>query len=416
MLRPVCMGLLFALLAGPAAAENWPAWRGPNRNGHSGETEVPTVWSKTENVRWKAKLPMAGNSTPIIWENRIFLTQCLDKGGHKRALICFDRKDGSELWRKVVDYKENEPTHKTNPYCSASPLTDGKRVIISHGSAGMFCYDFDGNEKWKVDLGRLYHIWGNASSPIFYGDLVILWCGPGERQFLLAVNKETGKEVWKTNIPGGNNGKDRSNWLGSWSTPIIITVNERDEMIVPISKQVKAFDPKTGKELWSCDGLGPLVYTSAVASKDGIVVAMAGYGGAALAVKAGGNGDVTKTHRLWLHKQRNPQRIGSGVVVGQHLYMLSTPGQAQCFELQTGNEVWKRKKVGDDQNWSNMVVVGDTIYVVNTGGDCFLFDASPKFALKGTNSIGELVRGSIAISNGELFIRSYNHLWCIAED
>ncbi len=406
--------LVQLVVAGCLWAENWPGWRGPRGNGHSAEKNVPVQWGPEKNTRWKVKLPMGGNSSPVVWENQIFLTQALDRGGHKRALLCFDRKNGKELWRKVVTYQPDDPTHKTNPYCSPTPVTDGERVIVNHGSAGMYCYDMKGNELWKVDLGKLSHVWGYASSPILYADLAILWCGPCEGQYLLAVNKETGKEVWRHDEPGGQFGKKE--YYGSWSTPIIVHVDGHDELVLSASYKVKGFDPKTGKELWHCDGLKALVYTSAVASEDGIIVAMGGYGSPALAVRAGGKGDVTKTHRLWHHTKRNPQRIGSGAVVGDHLYILSSPGQAQCFELKTGKEIWGGKRLGNDQNWSSMVVINDKLYVVNTGGDCFVLKASPEFEQIAVNQLNEMVRGSIAVSDGELFIRSYQHLWCIGDN
>src|SRR5262249_6725283 len=145
---------------------------------------------------WKITLPDAGNSTPIVWGDRIFITQATDKG-RRRCVLCFGRADGKLLWQKQTVFRDLEPTHETNPYCSASAVTDGERVIAGLGSAGMVCYDFHGNELWRKDLGKLHHVWGNASSPILYHDLAILWCGPGKRQFLLAVDKNTGKTIWE---------------------------------------------------------------------------------------------------------------------------------------------------------------------------------------------------------------------------
>src|SRR5262249_22117937 len=155
---------------------------------------------------------------------------------------------------------------------------------------------------------------------------------------LLAVNKKTGETVWETPIPGGKYGTKDEGWLGSWCTPILIKVDDHDEMIVGVPEKLKGFDPKTGKELWSCGGLGELVYTSPVAG-NGVIVMMSGFHGPALAVKTGGKGDVTDTHRLWLHKTRNPQRIGSPVVVGDHVYILNDSGEPTCYELKTGKEV-----------------------------------------------------------------------------
>src|ERR1700722_256561 len=184
---------LFCSVASPAA--NWPAWRGPQGNGICEEKNLPTHWSATENVKWRVALPEPGNSTPVVWGDRIFLTQAV---GDRRTLMCFQRADGKLLWQAGVTTAEKEPTHQANPYCSGSPVTDGERVIVSFASDGLFCYDFDGKELWKrTDLGRAIHIWGNASSPVIYGGLCFLNFGPGETNYLLAVDKKTGRTIWK---------------------------------------------------------------------------------------------------------------------------------------------------------------------------------------------------------------------------
>ncbi|HZZ76865.1 MAG TPA: PQQ-binding-like beta-propeller repeat protein [Gemmataceae bacterium] len=407
-----------------AAADNWPAWRGPTGQGQSSEKSLPIKWSAKDNVRWKVALPDTGSSTPVIWGDRIFVTQASDKtwppkaaGGlavaKKRSLFCFDRADGKVVWQKDVIYPELEATHPTNPYCSASPVTDGERIVVSFGSAGMYCYDFKGSELWKRDLGKLEHIWGNASSPILYKDLAILWAGPGDRQFLIAVNKKTGEKVWHHDEPGGADGlKKGSAWIGSWSTPVIANVDGKDQLILSVPKKLKGFDPATGKELWSCDGLGNLAYTSPLVA-NGIAVAMSGYHGPALAVKLGGTGDITKD-RLWHHTKGIPQRIGSGVIVGEHLYMLSENGTPQCFEIKTGHEVWKAERAPEGA-WGSMVHADGKLYIAGRNGTTMIFAASPKYELLATNKLGEHTDSSIAISNGELFIRTYKNLWCIGK-
>lgn len=416
--------VLFLWLMWPARAADWPAWRGPQGDGHAPETDLPLKWSASENVRWKVPLPDEGNSTPIVWGDRVFVTQASEKidwppaGGagpasaYRRAVICFDRADGKELWKKEIVYKEKESTHSTNPFCSASPVTDGERVIASHGSAGMVCYDFSGKELWRKDVGKLEHIWGNASSPVLYGDLVILWCGPGERQFLLAVKKTTGATVWEHKVPGGEYGKKPSDWLGSWSTPIVARVGAHDELVVGVPGKLKGFDPQTGEELWSCSGLGKLSYTSPVYA-GGVFVAFSGYHGPALAVKAGGRGDVTDTHRLWHHTGKVPQRIGSPVVVAGHVYLFNEIGLVQCFELKTGKDLWDKERLAG-KSWSSLVAAGNRLYVTTQEGDTYVLAASPRFEQIAKNSIGEHVLSSLAVSNGELFIRSYKHLWCIS--
>jgi outer membrane protein assembly factor BamB len=362
-------------------------------------------------------LPERGNSTPIVWDQRIFITQAEE---NRRTVRCFNRDDGKLLWQSGVTYAEKEVTHETNPQCSASPVTDGERVIVSFGSAGLYCYDLSGKETWHRDLGRQAHIWGNGASPIIHGELCILNFGPGERTFLIAVNKKTGQTVWQVNEPGGSFGEskpgEKPDWVGSWCTPVIINENGREEMIMSWPKRVAAYNPQTGKELWTCGGLNPLVYTSPLYA-DGTVVAMGGFGGMALAVKAGGNGDVTETHRLW-HHPKTKQRIGSGVIDEGHIYILNDPGVAECFELKTGKLIWEERLAGpgpDNSSWSSMVVADGRLYVINHSGDTFVLKAAPMFQRLVTNSLGESDNASLALSNGDIFIRTHKALWCIAE-
>jgi outer membrane protein assembly factor BamB len=418
------------LVAFSASAANWPAWRGANGDGISTEKNLPVKWSKDENVRWRVPLPEAGNSTPIVWGERIFVTQPV---GERRTLMCLARADGKLLWQVGVATKEKEPTHGTNPYCSASPVTDGERVIVSFASDGLYCYDFTGKELWKrTDLGRQIHIWGNAASPVIYKDLCFLNFGPGETTYLIAVDKKTGKTVWKNEEPGGDSGlppaapkdapKDapgekkpaaRDKWLGSWTTPPIIKEAAGDSLIMSWPGRVCSLDPATGKERWTCEGLNPLVYTSPLHA-DGIVVAMGGFGGKALAVRTGGSGDVTTANRLWL--QGSPQRIGSGVIHEKHIYIHNDPGTAMCIELETGKPLWTERltsPAATGANWSSVLLADGKCYTITQGGACFVFKASPTFELLSTNLLGERSNSSIVPSNGDLLIRTHKALWCI---
>jgi outer membrane protein assembly factor BamB len=205
------------LMAVLLLAGNWPAWRGPSGLGVSDEKNLPTKWDAKTNVKWRVALPERGNSTPVIWGERIFLTQPV---GERRTLMCLQKSDGKLLWQQGVTTAEKEPTHGTNPYCSASPVTDGERVIASFASDGLFCYDFNGKELWRrTDLGRQIHIWGNGASPVIHGDLCFLNFGPGETTYLLAVDKRTGKTVWKHDEPTG---ATKASYVGSWSTPVLM--------------------------------------------------------------------------------------------------------------------------------------------------------------------------------------------------
>ena len=414
-----CLLILSSLLSLLSAqAANWPMWRGPNGDGTTSETGLPEKWSQTENVVWKVELPDRGNSTPVVWGDKVFITQAVEKIG-KRLLLCFDRKSGKQLWKAGTTYKEPELTHATNPYCAASPATNGERIVVFHASAGVFCYDINGQELWKrTDLGKQHHIWGNGTSPVIAGERVFLNFGPGAKTTLYAFDLKTGKTLWQHDEPGGDSGESgNKNWLGSWADPIFRKVGNRDELIISYPGRVAAFDSAAGNQLWTCDGLNNLVYNSPLMTPDNVVIAFGGYGGKGVAIKAGGSGDVTEK-RLW-HLPKVSQRIGSGVIHEGNHYILSDGGIAECRNLETGKLVYTERLKGPGptgQNWSSLVLSADgKCYAANQGGDCFVFKASPTFELISTNSLGEKIIGSIAVSDRQLFIRGHKHLWCIGQ-
>lgn len=405
MLRAALM-LVVGILLIPAAAvaDDWPAWRGPTGQGFCEEKHVPLKWSGEDNVQWKTPLAHQGNSTPIVWGQRVFLTQA-NKGGTVRSLLCFARNDGKLLWQKDVSYADKERNWNQSWYANASPVTDGERVVVSFASAGMYCYDFDGKLLWKrTDLGKWEHAFGSGSSPVIYSDLAILWCGPDEsagRNVLLAVDKKSGKTVW-----------EHTEKVGSWGTPLITKVGARDQLLLGMSTHLKGFDPKSGKELWHCDGLTSYAYTSALFGND-VAVSMSGYGGAALAVKLGGTGDITK-NRLWRHP-KNVQRVGSGMIVGEHVFMVDEDVTPRCYELATGKEIWNQERRPDSTTWGSMVHAEGRLYVLLRNGETLVLAASPKYEVLAVNSLGPQLQtnSSLAISNSEVFIRTFGHLWCI---
>jgi outer membrane protein assembly factor BamB len=417
--RLLIPALLFAV-ACPIEAANWPGWRGRDGLGTCEETNLPLKWSVTENVRWKVPLPEPGNSTPAVWGDRIFVTQAV---GDQRLVICFSRADGRQLWRAGAKGVAKEPTHDTNPYCSASPATDGERVYAWFGSAGLYCFDMDGRQVWHRDLGEHRHEWGYASGPVIHGDLCFLNFGPGRRVYLLAVDRRTGADVWRNEIdpvevtlPRNDGfGSRPGGVVGSWSVPLIINYGGREELVMSYPEQVRSYDPKTGALLWFCRGLNPLIYSSTIFGQ-GVVVAMGGYSGSTVAVKAGGSGDVTDSHRLW-HIAKDAGRIGSGVIKDGHIYILNTPGVAQCIELQSGKVVWQERLQGSGAvsgSWSSMVLAGDRIYVLNQNSDSIVLRAAPRFEVLGVNPLGDgRTNASIVPSNGQFFIRTHKHLWCI---
>lgn len=400
-----------------AAAEDWPQWRGPRGDGTSGEHNLPIRWGVDENVAWKIPLVEPGNSTPVVWQDRIFVTQPVAKQ-QRRTLLCLNRGDGRLLWEAGTEWDGEDPTHGTNPFCSSSPVTDGKRVITWHGSAGLFCYDLEGRELWRRDLGTQKHIWGYGSSPVIHGELCYLNFGPGERSFLIALDCQTGETVWQHDEPINTAGTAEAkfanaDFYGSWSTPVIRTVAGREQLIVSFPFRVRGFDPQTGSPLWSGEGINALVYTSPLIVDD-LIVAMGGYNGMTVTLRLG---QGPEPDRLWRHA-KTKQRIGSGAIHDGHIYIHNDPGIAECFNLQTGELVWEQRLVGPSgktTNWSSVMIAGGIGYTINQGGDCFVFRASPKFELLSTNSLDESSNSSIVPSQGQLLIRTHEHLWCIGK-
>lgn len=418
--RSMIMAAAFSLAAtihASAVANDWPAFRGPGLTGVSDETRLPLTWSAEKNVRWKTRLPAPGNSSPVVSRDRVFVT-CATDQGERRGLYCFDRREGRLLWQRIVEFHESDPTHATNPYCGSSPATDAARVVVWHGSAGLHCYDYDGNLLWSRDLGTFHHIWGYGSSPVFYGDSILLNCGPGVRTFVTAIDRRTGETQWQVDEPGGDEGQEqpgqKPKWIGSWSTPLVTKVGGRDQILVSLPHHVQAYDPRDGKILWRCDGLGDLVYTS-VLVRDGMGVAMSGFHGPAIGFKLGGSGNVTETNRLWHVTTQNPQRIGSGVIIGEHIYMVNEPGLVQCLELETGKEVWK-DRLGGEKVWASIVAAEGRLYVTDEGGTTYVFAPNPeRLEVLAKNQIGEPTNSTLALSDGQIFLRTFEHLICIEE-
>ena len=399
------LSIAVSLVTTQVFAANWPAWRGPDGTGVSSEKSVPTVWSSSKNVHWKVALPGEGNSAPIVWNDRVFVTCAIDKG-KIRSLICFDRNSGKQLWDHKIPFPQKETTHRDNPFCSGSPATDGKHVYASFGSVGVLAYDFDGNFVWHNKLGKLTHVFGQATTPVLYKDLVIVHRGPGEPTHIVALNKTTGKVVWKTDQRAKNH-----NLYGSWSTPLIHRVGDHDELIVSMPEEIKGFDPNTGKELWRCTGLGTEVYTMPTIG-DNLVVGISGHNGPAMAVRPGGTGDVTKSHRLWV-TPRNAQRVGSAVIHNGYLYVSNATGIIECIVAKTGKLVWKERVGGT--LWGSMLLANGKLYVSNQQGEIFVFDSGPKFNLIAKNEMKEHMKAALSPSDGQLFIRTYKNLYCIGQ-
>ena len=398
------------LLAINVGAENWPNWRGPNANGATSEKNLPTDWSATNNVGWRVELPEPGNSSPIIWKDRVFVTQAI---GKQRAVICVDRRSGKELWRGGPVYDLPEKTMKdSNPYCAPSPVTDGQRVIAFFGSAGVYCFDFRGREIWRSDLGKIDHPFGVASSPLLAGDVGIVYVGPGNTNQLVALNKRTGKVAWRApalEASAEQAAKFQTNGppMGSWSTPVAIEYGPHKEVVMAFAHRFGGYNLRTGKLAWEHGGLGLQTYVNPLWI-DGMIIPISGTTATAFR---------PPNEVVWT-QPRGKFRFGNGVAAGKHLFYLAENGLAECWEKDTGKVLWQERLQGPGKKtttWSSLSMAGDKIYAPNQSGDVFVFAAQPTFKVFSTNSVAEPTNASLALGQGCVVMRTDKALWCFKQ-
>ena len=388
-------------------AKYWPRWRGPSGQGHVEGTGYPDTWSDTDNVVWKASVAGSGNSSPIVWGDRIFLTTARD-GGAKLSLLCFRRSDGELLWETFTPQKGVEHAHTKNGHASATPVTDGQKIYVSFGTHGLVAMDFDGKIVWHREVGRLDNYHGSAGSPLLYEDTVILYQdhrGTDETEsFVAAFQKDSGKTVWRT---------DRTATTG-WGTPVVIRTGERDELIVSSQKRVSAYDPGTGKELWSAAGNLFEVIPTPVVGHD-LVFCSSGRAGPTLAIRPGGSGDVTETHIAWKSPKGAPF-IPSGIIVGDYLYTINDiVSVVTAFEAKTGKVMFQgRLGTARKEGFSaSPVAVDGKVFWTNDEGETFVVEAGAEFKLLHVNRLGARTLASPALVDGRWYFRTDRELIAI---
>ena len=343
---------LSAPAAEPTLAGNWAQLRGPGGQGHSDDTRVPLTWGDKQNLLWKTELPGRGNSTPMVWGERIFLTAA-SPNGDERFVLCLRASDGKVLWQRTAS-KGVPPgkTHGWNGYASSSCATDGAHVYAFFGTPGLFCYDLEGKLIWKHSFGTFTSKsnWGSGASPFLFEDLVIQNCDndgakalpasnkPDEAapMALIALEKKTGNVRWRV---------DRNQGQG-WSTPVLIaTPQGRVDLVLNGPHGVWGYDPRTGKEIWHCErhkGDGSALFGSSIPAFDrDKLIMISGRPGPMLAVRLGGTGDVTRTHVLWDIKRKTQRDVGSPILVKDLVYVGERGGQLSCHDAKTGELLFK---------------------------------------------------------------------------
>jgi len=413
-------GLVVAVFASPAFGADWPGFRGPRGSGiaASGET-APTVWGPDTNIRWKAAMARPGNGSPIVVAGRVLVTSAQDEKGLKRSLYCIDAKSGRQLWVRTVELDRVMPTHKTNPYCGSTPVSDGERVVVWEASAGLHCYDLNGKPLWSRDLGEFRHLWGYGSSPILYEGKVILHTGPGKRSFVTAINLNEGKTLWETDEPQEGSEKNKQGKImGSWSTPMIARVGAADQIILTQPLRVVAYDPVSGRIIWSCDGMrhagGDLAYSSPTIVGD-LCFVTGGFRGVSMAIRLGGSGNITDTHRLY-RIEKNPQSIGSGVPVDGYVYRPGTePALLDCVDPRTGRVLWSQRVEGVAL-WASVVKAGEFLYATGQDMTVVVYRPSTKgFEPVAVNRLTGSCNATPAVAHGCLYIRANEWLYCIGK-
>jgi outer membrane protein assembly factor BamB len=404
---------LLLVFAGVAKGEDWPEFRGPDGQGHSTETGLPVQWGPAKNVAWNTAIPGKGWSSPIVVKGRVYLTTAAAReGGQPGDLslraMCLGARDGKVLWdTEVFIQKQGSPAiHFKNSHASSTPLTDGERLYVHFGHQGTACLDLNGQVLWSNrDLGYT-PVHGNGGSPILCGDLLIFSCDGAEERFVVALEKASGKVRWKTARPGDPYKKF------SFSTPLLIDWLGRKEVISPASDMVLAYDPATGKELWKVRYEGYSVVPRPVFAH-GLVFISTGFDTpTVMAIRPGGDGDVTDTHVVWKIKKGAPN-TPSALVVGDELYLVADGGMATCLNARTGTEIWRERLAGAYS--ASPLSADGKIYFQNEDGVGTVITAGRRFRQLGRNDLGEPSLASGAIADRALFLRTEKHLYRIQE-
>jgi outer membrane protein assembly factor BamB len=384
-------------------AKYWARWRGPSGQGVVNGTGYPDSWSGTENVKWKVPVPGSGNSSPIVWGDRIFVTTAYD-GGRRVSVVAFRRTDGMKLWETFAPDGRTAHGHYKNGHASATPAADGQRVYVSFGTRGLMALDMNGKQVWYRDLGPMDAYHGTAGSPLLYKDRLILYQDQSRDSFIAAFDTRTGKTLWST---------PREADVG-WGTPIAVHVVDHDEIIVNGQLKVQAYNPDTGAELWSCRGTTYEVIPTPVVGY-GMVFCSSGRAGPTLAIRPGGKGDVTRSHLAWTSPRGSPF-VPSPILYGEHLYMVNDmQSVVTSFEATTGKVMWQnRLGASRREGFSASPVAADgKVFFTNDEGETFVLKAGPTFELLRTNRIGEGTLATPALVDGKWYIRTERNLFAI---
>ncbi|HAY79382.1 MAG TPA: serine/threonine protein kinase [Planctomycetaceae bacterium] len=410
--------LLLLALNTSLSAEDWPGWRGPRGDGTSQE-KIATQWDGTNghNITWKVPIAGWGHSSPIVWQDRIFVVSCLEEE-NKRVLVCLDRKTGQQRWQKSVLNAKLERRHSLNSYASGTPVTDGQRVYVTFLEADDFsdantrtpgnmvvaAYDFDGNALWLVRPGRFASRHGYCSSPILFDDKVIVNGDHDGDSYIVALDRETGKTHWRVK---------RKHNTRSYVTPLIREINGRTQMVLSGSKSIASYDPHDGSMHWEIDGPTEQFVASMVYDGNLFFLTAGFPTHHVMGIRPGGSGNVTESHVQW-HEKSAKCYVPSPVVSGQYLFIADDRGTANCFDTASGKQLWK-ERLGKHYS-ASLVTSQGLVYFLADDGVMKVVRPGPELEVVAENPLGENCYASPAIANGQIFLRGEKHLYCISAD
>jgi outer membrane protein assembly factor BamB len=417
-MRRALLILTMSLATGVVASANWPAWRGPAGDGVSAEKNLPVKWSPTENIAWKLQLPQWSGATPVIWGDTIFLNVA-EADGNNLSLWAVSRSKGDVLWKRPLSTGNNK--QRKQNMSSPSPVTDGTLVWVMTGTGFLRAFDFKGTELWvrdiQKDYGRFGLNWGYANSPLLHeGDLfvpVMHGMKTDDPSYMLRIDGKTGKTEWRVERPT----KAIRESPDSYSTPALVRVGNAHEIVLNGGDVVTGHDPATGKELWRADGLNPQndpnyrIVASPVVSGD-IVIAPTRER-PMLALRAGGRGDVTTSAKLW-DFQSGPD-VPTPVTDGTYVYVVNDRGITYCMELKTGKLVYGPERLTPATYSASPLLADGKIYITSEDGVTSVYRAGPKFELLAENRMDDYTLSSIAVKDGQLFLRTAGWLWVIGQ-
>jgi outer membrane protein assembly factor BamB len=402
------------------SAENWPQWRGPQQNGISAEKGLPTKWSTEENVAWRLAMPSRSGATPIIWNNHIFLNVATQMTTGDLELWAVDRRKGEPLWKKPLGGGNNQ--QRKQNMSSPSPVTDGTTVWVMTGTGILKAFDFNGNELWMRDVQKDYGPfglnWGYASSPLLYDGALYVQVLHGMKtddpSYVMKVDGKTGKTLWKVDRPTDALMESPD----SYTTPVLVREGNKVEIAISGGDIVTGHDPATGKELWRAHGLNPskdrnyrIIASPLVAA--GLIIAPT-RNRPMLALKPGGSGDVTSSHKAWSF-DLGPD-VPTPISDGKLLYVVRDNGVVHALDVKTGAVVWGPERLKTGAYSSSPVLADGRLYITSENeGLTTVFSAGPKFEVIAENPLDDYCLASPAISNGQIFIRTDKFLWAIGK-